>query len=154
ASSELGTVDPTNLFVNGTGVFINQPDAGLSPVDLNARNTYTGVYATDTFDITRRWSVTAGGRVNLSQISLEDLTGGNPLLHTANQSQRSTPVIETTLKIPQNVTAYAGYSEANRAPTPLELGCSDPNHPCMIDSFLVADPPLKQVVAHTVEAGF
>jgi iron complex outermembrane receptor protein len=23
----------------------------------------------------------------------------------------------------------------------------------MIDSFLVADPPLKQVVAHTVEAG-
>jgi iron complex outermembrane receptor protein len=52
-----------------------------------------------------------------------------------------------------NLTAYAGYSEANRAPTPLELGCSDPNHPCMIDNFLVADPPLKQVVSHTVEAG-
>jgi outer membrane receptor protein involved in Fe transport len=51
------------------------------------------------------------------------------------------------------LTAYAGYSEANRAPTPLELGCADPATPCIIATFLVADPPLKQVVSHTVEAG-
>ena len=51
------------------------------------------------------------------------------------------------------MTAYAGYSEANRAPTPLELGCADPAHPCIIASFLVSDPPLKQVVSRTVEAG-
>ena len=62
-------------------------------------------------------------------------------------------MIGATYKITPNVTAYAGYSEANRAPTPLELGCSDPAHPCMIDNFLVADPPLKQVVSHTFEAG-
>jgi iron complex outermembrane recepter protein len=154
AASELGTIDPNNLFVTGTGVIINQPDAGMSVVDLNARNTYTGVYATDTFDITHRWSVTAGGRFNLAQINLEDQTGVNPLLNSSNRFQRFNPVIGTTFKIAPTVTAYAGYSEANRAPTPLELGCSDPNHPCMIDSFLVADPPLKQVVARTVEAGF
>jgi outer membrane receptor protein involved in Fe transport len=52
------------------------------------------------------------------------------------------------------LTAYTGYSEANRAPTPLELGCADPANPCIIASFLVSDPPLKQVVSHTVEAGF
>ena len=51
------------------------------------------------------------------------------------------------------MTAYAGYSEANRAPTPLELGCADPAHPCVVAAFLVSDPPLKQVVSHTVEAG-
>ena len=28
-----------------------------------------------------------------------------------------------------------------------------PRHPCIIASFLVSDPPLKQVVSHTVEAG-
>jgi iron complex outermembrane receptor protein len=153
ASSELGTVDQ-NLFVNGTGIYIDQPDAGLSPVDLHATNTYTGVYATDTFDITQKLSVTAGGRFNLAQIELQDETGVNPLLNSNNTFQRFNPVIGATYKIIPNVTAYAGYSEANRAPTPLELGCSDPNHPCMIDSFLVADPPLKQVVSHTVEAGF
>jgi iron complex outermembrane recepter protein len=152
ASSELGTIDQ-NLFVNGTGIFINQPDAGLSPVDLHATNTYTGIYATDTFDITNRLSVTAGGRFNMAQINLEDQTGVNPLLNSSNYFQRFNPVIGATYKIAPSITAYAGYSEANRAPTPLELGCSDPNHPCMIDSFLVADPPLKQVVSHTVEAG-
>ena len=51
------------------------------------------------------------------------------------------------------MTAYAGYSEANRAPTPLELGCADPAHPCIVAAFLVSDPPLKQVVSRTVEAG-
>ncbi|WP_291730112.1 TonB-dependent receptor [Bradyrhizobium sp.] len=153
ATSELGTVAPNNLFVTGTGVFINQPDAGLSPVDLRATNTYTGVYLTDTFDVTNRFSVTAGGRFNYAQIDLKDQTGTNDLLNSSNRFQRFNPVIGGTFKITPNLTAYAGYSEANRAPTPLELGCSDPNHPCMIDSFLVADPPLKQVVSHTVEAG-
>ncbi|MBR0697904.1 TonB-dependent receptor [Bradyrhizobium lablabi] len=154
AISELGTIDPNNLFVTGTGVIINQPDAGLSPVDLRATNTYTGVYATDTFDVTNTLSVTAGGRFNLAQIDLQDQTGTNPLLNSSNRFQRFNPVIGATYKVTPNLTAYAGYSEANRAPTPLELGCSDPNHPCMIDTFLVADPPLKQVVAHTLEAGF
>jgi len=52
-----------------------------------------------------------------------------------------------------NLSIYGGYSEANRAPTPLENGCADRNQPCLIDNFLVADPPLKQVVSRTVEAG-
>ena len=51
------------------------------------------------------------------------------------------------------MTFYAGYSEANRAPTPLELGCSNPQRPCLLEGFLVADPPLNQVVARTREAG-
>ena len=58
--------------------------------------------------------------------------------------QRLNPVIGFTYKITPNLTAYAGYSEANRAPTPLELGCADPAHPCMIDNFLIADPPLQR----------
>ena len=152
ANSELGTVDQ-NLFVTGTGVFIDQPDADVSPVSLRAINTYLGLYATDTFDITQRLSVTAGGRFNFAQINLQDLTGTNPELTSSNQFQRFNPVIGATYKILPNVTVYGGYSEANRAPTPLELGCSDPRNPCLIDNFLIADPPLKQVVARTIEGG-
>jgi iron complex outermembrane recepter protein len=154
ATSELGTIDPNNLFVTGTGIFIDQPDAGLAPVDLRATNTYTGVYLTDTFDVTNRFSVTGGGRFNYAEIDLQDQTGTNPQLNSNNRFQRFNPVIGGTYKITPNLTFYAGYSEANRAPTPLELGCSDPARPCVIDSFLVSDPPLKQVVSHTVEAGF
>ena len=49
--------------------------------------------------------------------------------------------------------AYFSYSEANRAPTAIELGCADPTQPCNLPNALVADPPLKQVVARTFEAG-
>jgi iron complex outermembrane receptor protein len=151
-NSELGTIDQ-NLFVTGTGIFIDQPDADITPVNLLANNTYVGLYATNTFDITPRLSVTAGGRFNLAQINLQDQTGTNPLLNSSDQFQRFNPVVGATYKITPNVTGYAGYSEANRAPTPLELGCSDPTHPCIIDNFLISDPPLKQVVSRTVEAG-
>jgi iron complex outermembrane receptor protein len=152
ATSELGTIDQ-NLFVTGTGVFIDQPAADVSPVSLRATNTYAGFYATDTFDITQRLSVTAGGRFNIAQIDLQDLTGTNPDLTSSNRYQRFNPVIGATYKISPNVTVYGGYSEANRAPTPLELGCSDPKNPCLIDNFLISDPPLKQVVARTIEGG-
>jgi iron complex outermembrane recepter protein len=152
ATSELGTIDQ-NLFVTGTGVFINQPGDDISPVSLHAFNTYTGIYATDTFDVTSRLSVTAGGRFNVAQINLEDQTGQDSLLNSSNRYQRFNPVVGATYKLFPNLTAYAGYSEANRAPTPLELGCSDPTHPCIIDNFLISDPPLKQVVSHTLEAG-
>ena len=67
---------------------------------------------------------------------------------------RFNPMIGGTYKITPELTAYAGYSEANRAPTPLELACADPARPCIIAAFLIADPPLKQVVSRTVEAGF
>jgi iron complex outermembrane receptor protein len=144
ATSELGTIDQ-NLFVSGVGVFIDQPAADLSPVSLLAQNTYTGIYATDTFDITPLLSITAGGRFNIADLSLQDETGQSPLLTSSEQYQRLNPVIGLTYKVIPNVTAYAGYSEANRAPTPLELGCSDPAHPCMIDNFLISDPPLQQV---------
>jgi iron complex outermembrane receptor protein len=152
ATSELGTVDQ-NLFVQGTGVYIDQPADDIAPVNLFAKNTYTGVYATDTFDVTPRLSVTAGARLNIAQIDLQDQTGADPLLNSASHYQRLNPVIGATYKFTPNVTGYAGYSEANRAPTPLELGCSSPTNPCIIDNFLIADPPLKQVVSHTYEAG-
>ena len=74
-------------------------------------------------------------------------------LNGSDTYTRFNPIIGGTYKITSELTAYAGYSEANRAPTPLELGCADPAHPCIIAAFLVSDPPLKQVVSHTVEAG-
>ncbi len=148
AVSELGTIDQS-LFVNGTGVIINQDD--LAPVSLVSNTTYTGIYATDTFEITPRLALTAGGRFNVAQITLDDQLGG--ALSSDNRFQRFNPVVGATFKLLPNTTVYGGYSEANRAPTPLELGCSDPSRPCLIDNFLVSDPPLKQVVSHTVEAG-
>jgi iron complex outermembrane recepter protein len=150
ASSELGTIG-NDLFITGTGVIIAQPDGAVAPVDLKTRNTYYGFYLTDTIDLTSRLSLTAGGRFNLAQINLEDQLGVD--LNGSHQFSRFNPVIGATYKLTPNMTVYAGYSEANRAPTPAELACSDPARPCLLDNFLVSDPTLKQVVSRTYEAG-
>ena len=55
-NSELGPIDQ-NLFVNGSGVFIDQPADDVTPVSVLATNTYMGLFATDTIDVTSKlWS--------------------------------------------------------------------------------------------------
>ena len=153
ASAELGTIGP-DYVVDGSGIFLGQSGfpTSIGPVSLRTVNQYTGLYALDTFDVTNRFSITGGGRFNVANISLQDQLG--TALNGNDTYTRFNPIIGGTYKITSGLTAYAGYSEANRAPTPLELGCADPAKPCVIASFLVSDPPLKQVVSHTVEAGF
>lgn len=150
---ELGTIGP-NYVVSGSGIYLGQSGnpTSIGPVALRTTNQYSGLYALDTFDVTRALSITAGGRFNDARIALEDQIGTS--LNGNDTFDRFNPLIGATYKITPELTAYAGYSEANRAPTPLELGCADPTHPCLAANFLVSDPPLKQVVSRTVEAGF
>jgi outer membrane receptor protein involved in Fe transport len=156
ASAELGTVG-TNYVVSGSGIFLGQSGdpVSIGPVSLRTTNQYTGIYALDTFDVTKAFAITAGGRFNVANISLQDQLPEQPgtSLNGNDTYTRFNPIIGGTYKITSALTAYAGYSEANRAPTPLELGCADPAHPCVVAAFLVSDPPLKQVVSRTVEAG-
>jgi outer membrane receptor protein involved in Fe transport len=152
ASAELGTIGP-NYVVSGSGIFLGPSGTPISigPVSLRATNRYTGIYALDTFDVTDAFSISGGGRFNHARIVLEDQIGTD--LNGEHTFSRFNPMIGGTYKITPEVTAYAGYSEANRAPTPLELACADPARPCIIGAFLIADPPLKQVISRTVEAG-
>jgi outer membrane receptor protein involved in Fe transport len=156
ASAELGTIGP-NYVVSGSGIFLGQSGdpVSIGPVSLRTTNQYTGLYALDTFDVTKAFAITAGGRYNVANISLQDQLPEAPgtSLNGNDTYTRFNPIIGGTYKITSALTAYAGYSEANRAPTPLELGCADPAHPCVVAAFLVSDPPLKQVVSRTVEAG-
>lgn len=153
ATAELGLIEP-NFVVRGIGVFLGASGDPISdgPVRLVATNTYVGLYALDTIALTPRLSITAGGRFNSAHIDLDDQLGG--ALTGRNTYTRFNPAIGGAWKITAGLSLYAGYSQANRAPTPLELGCANPLQPCIIDSFLVSDPPLRQVVARTVEAGF
>ncbi len=151
ASEELGLLNPYDLTVPGLGIITLDPAGDVAPVKLNAANTYLGVYTLDTFEATDKLTFTAGARYNLARIALYDLYSTQ--LNGASSYAHVNPVVGATYKITPEVAAYASFSESNRAPTPLELGCADPSRPCLIDNFLVADPPLKQVVAHSIETG-
>lgn len=154
ATAEIGSIGE-NYVVSGGGLFLGPTgtiDTGFAgPVSLRTVNQYNGLYAMDTFNVTDAFAITGGGRFNVARITLEDQLG--TALNGDYTYTRFNPVIGGTYKITPELTAYAGYSEANRVPTPLELGCADPNNPCLIAAFLVSDPPLKQVVSKTVEAG-
>ena len=135
----------------GPGVTIAQADGSVAPVRLSITNTYYGLYAADTLDLTPRLALNASGRLNVAQVDLHDEMGG--ALSGNHSFTHFNPGIGLTYKVAPWMTAYAGFSEANRAPTPAELSCADPSRPCTLANFFVGDPALKQVVAHTWEAG-
>lgn len=154
SSSEVGIIG-SSLQVLPSGFFVDTPEnTGFNgtPVSLSAANDYYGLFLTDTVDLTRAFAVTASGRYNLAEIALADHLGSN--LSGDNRYSRFNPALGGTYKIAAGLTAYAGYSEGNRAPTPSEIECSNPAQPCVLPSSLSSDPPrLKQVVSHTYETG-
>lgn len=159
AGSTLGLIRPDLLVTTagatpGVGQQI-QTAGGIaySPVGVHASTLYLGAYATDTFDLTPRLSLTLSGRFNHARIALSDQTGTSPDLTGTHRFDRFNPAAGLAWRVLDGVTVYGGYAEANRAPTALELGCSNPAKPCLLENALVSDPPLKQVVARTWEGG-
>ena len=150
-SSELGEIG-NRFVVTGSGITVGEPE-DLAPRQIATQNDYYGVYFTNTLDVTDQFALTVGGRYNHATIKLDDLTGLFPGLDTTNKYQRFNPMVGGTYKFSDMFNVYGSYSEANRAPTAAELGCAEPDNPCLIESFLTDDPPLEQVVSKTVELG-
>ncbi len=117
------------------------------------RTPTSGLYFSNALDLTDQLTVTVGGRYNHATIQLEDKTGLFPNLNATNKYERFNPMAGANYKLLPGLSVYGGYSESNRAPTPAELGCAEPENPCLIESFLTDDPPLEQVVGRTVEVG-
>ena len=159
ADSTLGLIFPdlsveTTASVPGAGQIIRTAGAiAYNPVDIRATNDAYGLYATDTLDLTERLFLTLSGRFNAVRIAVSDRTGTSPELNGRHSFDRFNPAAGLAYKLSDMVTAYSGYAETNRAPTPLELSCGDPLRPCLLENALVSDPPLKQVVSRTWQAG-
>jgi iron complex outermembrane receptor protein len=159
STSTLAAINPdlsvtTDFAAPGVGEVIRAgPAVAYGPVDIHAFNRQSGLYFNDTLDLTDRLFLTFGGRYNRVGVRTADLTGFSPDLNAASTYTRFNPAASLAFKVSDALTVYAGYSENNRAPTPLELGCSNPLKPCLLENSLVADPPLKQVLARTYEGG-
>jgi iron complex outermembrane receptor protein len=138
----------------GEGQIIHARGAiAYSPVNIHAEIRATGLYATDTWDLTEHLFLTVSGRFNRMRIKTADQTGVSPDLTGAHLYDRFNPAAGLAWKITEAVTAYGGYAQTNRAPTVLELSCSNPLKPCLLENALVSDPPLDQVVSRTWQAG-
>lgn len=116
----------------------------------------SSLYATGTFQVRPDLAVTASGRYNHTRVTTVDV-GRQQGLTTELDSDHSfkafNPALGAVWQVRNGWSVYANASQGNRAPSPIELGCSDPEQPCLLPNALQADPPLKQVISRSIEAG-
>lgn len=151
ASTAVGGLTSQDRVFIGPGTVVDQADGSIAPVRVGVTSAYYGVFFTDTVHLTPRLSANVSGRFNLAEIDLKDQNGTS--LTGTHSYSRFNPAAGLVYRILPGLTAYAGYSEANRTPTPAELSCASAASPCSLANFFVGDPDLNQVVAHTIEAG-
>jgi iron complex outermembrane receptor protein len=121
--------------------------------DAKTRNRYYSLFLSDTLSLSERWTLTASGRYNLAWVSIRDVTGNAPKLNGSHRFNRFNPALGLTFNPTRQITTYTTYNEGMRAPTAIELTCADPEDPCKLPNSFLADPPLKKVVAKTLELG-
>ena len=145
-TQEIGIIDATR------GV------ANLGPVQtensLRGTTETTSLFVTDTIALNKSLHLTASARYNMSRVTtFDELDRTAPNLDGDHRYRKLNPALGLTWQVVPALNAYAGFSQGNRVPTPIELGCADPANPCTLPNAMAADPYLKQVVARTLEAG-
>ncbi len=150
ASSELGVLTE-DRGVEGLGLIITQPDGSIAPVALEVTTRQTGLFFADTVTLSSRLSAEIGLRWNDTHVALKDQIG--TALNGTHRFRRINPGVEFDFALNDHFSLRAGYAETSRAPTPAELSCADEAAPCSLTNFFVGDPPLKQVVGKSWEAG-
>jgi outer membrane receptor protein involved in Fe transport len=121
--------------------------------DAGTRNRTLGFYATDTLALNERWSLTLSGRYNDARVHIRDRSGSNPALDGDHAFRRFNPAVGLTFNPSANMTVFGSLNQGMRAPTAMELTCADPEAPCKLPNAFLADPPLKMVIARTLELG-
>ena len=169
--------DPTTYDLQGNGADAvgsdNAMKAIMDQTSLRSRTYNTGIFASDSLDVTNKLRLIASARYQVSQIRLggvdndyfdtnryEDDPGNARFMTTLSTSLNGThtysrlnPALGFTYSPDNELNFYGGYSEGMRAPNAMELECSDPSRPCSLPVGFTADPDLKKVVAKTWEGG-
>lgn len=148
---EIGVFKP-NREISGFGILLGSAEDEVFFRDVKNKNVVYSLYFLDMLSM-KPFDVFLGGRFNNIKVKLEDKTGFFPDINGTNSYSRFNPTIGASYEILRGFLIYISYYESSRAPTQIEITCSDPNEPCRLPSAFIQDPPLKQVVAKTQEVG-
>ena len=160
--TELGYLTADHGVV-GVGAFADGVTGGVvdgapfdTRVDLSARTRTWSVLASNVLALNAKTHLTVSGRYNRSGVKSRDAItpgGGAGSLDGEHSFSRFNPALGLTWGASEQLTVYGGINQGSRAPSAVELGCADPNNPCKLPNAMAGDPPLKQVVTTTLEAG-
>lgn len=112
-----------------------------------------GVFGTSTWKVTPDAAISLSARYNHSTVKTVDRLDPSSSLNSDYSYSKVNPGLGATYMLTPAVTLYGTIQQGNRAPSPIELGCSDPNEACKLPNAMQADPPLKQVVTRSIEVG-
>ncbi len=161
-SSQFGYLTPDRgvVTVSGPGAFADgtqdSENAFDARVDLAARTRVVSAYALDALDLTRTLHLDLSARFDRTVVTNRDAItpgGGAGSLDGDHRFHRLNPGVALHWSPGGGVSIDAAAAQTSRAPSAIELGCADPDNPCRLPNALAGDPPLKQVIARTVEAG-
>ena len=167
--TELATLDPISRSTRGRGLgtFLTDEETKVS-----TSSTTWSAYFLETIDYEDLLSFSFGGRYNRTRVALKDRSNVHPEIEGRHLFQRFNPTISGVVRVNPSIDLYASYSESSRAPTPIELACNDDvfeiaraaaslrgddpddiDFECRLPNAFLADPPLEQVVAESIEVG-
>ncbi|MBA6340332.1 TonB-dependent receptor [Colwellia sp. MB02u-10] len=134
--------------VSATGFFDSESQVRL---DVTTEQQY--IFASYSMVFNQRLTLNVAGRYNNSHIIMNDLIDdGEGSLDGDHKFHRFNPAVGLNYQLNKEFTAKLSYSESSRVPSPAELSCADEDDPCKLPNGFVADPPLEQVIAKTLEA--
>lgn len=174
-TAEYGSVDIDRGIV-GSGKFADATTLGNLDGELDDRSaqlksnvTTWSLFGTDTLALQDNLHLTLSGRYNHTKIrnrdgqehfelngagtALTDVEDEEASLDGTHKFNRFNPAVGLTWSPNTALNTYIGYNEGSRAPTSIELSCANENAPCSLPNSFAGDPPLKQVVSKTWEAG-
>lgn len=125
-------------------------DAG-SFTEVKTLSQSSAVYVVNAYAPSPKITLTASARLNRTDVKLDDQLG--TALNGDHGFTRFNPSLGVSYRIAPEIGLFGSVSTSNRAPTPVELTCADPDDPCRLPNGFQADPPLDQVVATTVSGG-
>jgi outer membrane receptor protein involved in Fe transport len=160
--SELGYLN-ADRSITGVGAFgdgVSGGDVDGQPydtrVDLSGRTRVLSLFASSVLTLAPGTQLTLSGRYNHGSVRNRDAItpGGGPgSLDGDHRFSRLNPALGLTFTPAAGVNAWLGVGQGSRAPSAIELGCADPANPCKLPNAFAGDPPLRQVVTTTFEAG-
>lgn len=161
--TQLGYLNPDRS-VTGLNAFADGVSGGNvdgapfdSRVDVRGQSGTWSLFASDVLSLADNLRLTLAGRYNRTHVHIADRInpgGGPDSLDGNHRFSRFNPGIGITFSPVSSLNVYAGYNEGARAPSAIELGCANPDRPCKLPNSMAGDPPLRQVVTRTWEAGF
>ena len=146
----------SDVFDSSRSVNLSGAEPARQTTGLTGKQYTARLFATDTLSLNEKWHLNAGASWNFTRVDNVDTLRGSASeqsLTAKDSYTRLNPTVGLTHTPNDNLTFYTSYSESSRAPTSIELGCSNPLYPCLLPSAMADDPPLNQVVAKTYEFG-